>query len=202
VFRNHTVFVIATTNTSRLVDTAVIRRIGGQIETFGHMDRASFVSVLEKLLSGLPFQESVFASSDDVRQRTIADTTAWLYAPNSEATGQVELTMAGQANPITKHHRHFLTAGLVDRAVHEASEAAANAEHAGTDRPGLDAAMVNGAIHRQVRNIVDLLSPQNCENYLALPDGERVATVRRIEQPAVHPFELVRHEERGLDKAS
>ena len=62
--------------------------------------------------------------------------------------------------------------------------------------------MVNGAIHRQVRNIVDLLSPQNCENYLALPDGERVATVRRIEQPAVHSFELVRHEERGLDKAS
>ncbi len=202
VFRDHLVFIIATTNTSHLVDTAVIRRIGGCIETFGHMNRTSFSSVLEKLLLGLPFAESVMMSGDDARRRTLADTTAWLYAPNSQAGGQVELTMAGQANPVTHHHRHFMTAGLIDRAVQEASEAAANAEHAGAGRPGLTAELVTSAIHRQVRSIVDLLTPQNCGQYIALPDGERVATVRRIEQPAVIPFQLVRHEERGLERAS
>jgi ATP-dependent 26S proteasome regulatory subunit len=202
VFRNHLVFVIATTNTSQLVDIAVIRRIGGRIETFGHMDPRSFRSVLEKLLSGLPFQESVRQRSRDVRRQTIADATAWLYAPNSDAGGQVELTMIGQANPVTQYHRHFLTAGLVDRAVQEACEAAANAEHAGSARPGLTPELVTSAIHRQVRHIVDLLTTHNCDKYLALPDGERVATVRRIAQPALIPFQLLRHEERELGRAS
>lgn len=202
VFRKHLIMVIATTNTSHLVDTAVIRRIGGRIESFGHMDRVSFAAVLEKLLGDLPFQESVFMRSDDARRRTIEDATAWFYAPNSEAGGQVEITMAGHANSTTKHHRHFLTAGLIDRAVQEASEAAANAQHRGASHPGLTAEMVTSAIHRQVRHIADLLTPHNCDKYLALPDGERVATVRRIPQPSVIPFQVERGDDLDLEQAS
>lgn len=202
VFREQLVFVIATTNTSHLVDLAVIRRIGGRIENFGHMDRVGFQSVLEKMLRDLPFRESISVNSDQARDQTIADATAWLFAPNSEASGQVELTMVGQANPTTFDHRHFLTAGLIDRAVQEACESAANTEHEGSDHPGLTAELITGAIHRQVRHIVDLLTTHNCDKYLALPDGERVATVRRIAQPAMIPFHLVRNQEPDLERAS
>jgi len=192
LFRDHLVFFVATTNTSQLVDMAVIRRIGGEIESFGRMDRLAFRSVLAKHLRGLPFQTGDEETDDLARQRTIADTTAWLFGPNSTGEGQVEITFVGQANPTTKHHRDFLTAGLIDRAIQVACEEAANSEHEGAGKPGLDTGLVTRAIHRQVRHIVDLLSPQNCDKYLTLPDGERVATLRRIAQPAVIPFELER----------
>jgi hypothetical protein len=192
VFRDHLVFLLATTNTSHLVDMAVIRRIGGQIERFGLLNRFGFRAVLTKQLQGRVFRVGEAASADAARARTIADATTWLYAPNSEAPGQVEITFAGQANPVVMYARSFLTAGLVDRAVTEACDEAANAEYAGQEDPGLTTELVTRAIHAQVRNIVDLLTPQNCGQYLELPDGERVANVRRIEQPAAIPFELQR----------
>jgi len=205
VFRDHMVFVIATTNTSHLVDTAIIRRIGGRIESFGHMDRFSFRAVLAKLLRELPFGHAAgSARGEAALEQTIADTTAWLYSPNSVAAGQVEITYVGQANPTTRHHRHFMTAGLVDRAVQEACEEAANSEHEGAPNAGLTTPLVTAAIHRQVRHIVDLLSPMNCGDYLTLPDGERVASVRRIEQPVAIPFEFESESEREgkLERAS
>jgi hypothetical protein len=192
IYREQLVFLVATTNTSHLVDMAIIRRIGGRIEIFGHMDRFTFRSVLEKQLRDLPFRHTNGQSVDEARRQSISDVAAWLFGPNSTATGQVEITLAGQANPQTRNHRDFLTAGLIDRAVQEACEEAANAEHAGARNTGLSTAGVMSAIDRQVRHIVDLLTPKNCGQYLALPDGERVATVRRIEQPSVNPFELER----------
>jgi len=156
------------------------------------MDRFTFRSVLEKQLRDLPFRHTNGQSVDEARRQSISDVAAWLFGPNSTAMGQVEITLAGQANPQTRNHRDFLTAGLIDRAVQEACEEAANAEHAGARNTGLSTAGVMSAIDRQVRHIVDLLTPKNCGQYLALPDGERVATVRRIEQPSVNPFELER----------
>jgi hypothetical protein len=181
---------VATTNTSDLVDLAVIRRIGGKIENFGHMDRQSFRDVLAKHLDGRPMRTQADEDENMARERIVADASAWLYSPNSNAAGQVEITFAGQATSTTRHHRDFLTAGLIDRAIQDASEAAANLEYAGDVASGLDTAGVAGAIHRQVRHIVDLLTPQNTGKYLSLPDGERVATVRRIDQPRVLPFDL------------
>jgi ATPase family associated with various cellular activities (AAA) len=192
LFRDQLVFFVATTNTSHLVDLAMIRRIGGRIENFGHMDRFSFRSVLAKHIDGLPVQVKESESARAARERMIGDATSWLYGPNSNSGGQVDITFAGQANPTTKHHRDFLTAGLIDRAIQDASEEAANNEHEGVGLSGLHTALVVGAIHRQVRHIVDLLTPQNCDKYLTLPDGERVATVRRVTQPSVLPFELER----------
>ncbi len=192
VYRDRLVFLIATTNTSHLVDMAVIRRIGGRIETFGQMTRLDFRAVLNKLSRALPFATMGSQSESESRECTIGDATAWLYGPNSSAAGQVEITFVGQANPVTKQHRDFLTAGLIDRAMQQASEDAANAEYAGTGEFGLTTELVTNAIHQQVRHIVDLLTPHNCGQYLALPDGERVATVRRIRQPSVTPFALER----------
>ncbi len=192
VYKEKLVFVIATTNAPHLVDNAVIRRVSALVETFGHMDRFTFRAVLDKHLRGLPFQESAKEDSEAACSRTIADVTAWLYGPNSTAGGQVEVTFVGQANPDKKYHRDFLTAGLIDRAVQDASEISADAEYAGAACPGLTTELVLSAIDQQVRQIVDLLTPHNAGQYLTLPDGERVATVRRIEQPGVTPFELER----------
>jgi hypothetical protein len=192
LFKDRLVFFIATTNTSDLVDLAVIRRIGGQIESFGHMDRVTFRDVLVKHLENRPISTRSGEEDGASRARTVADTTDWLYSPNSVAGGQVEITFVGEADPTTQHHRDFLTAGLIDRAIQDASEEAANREHEGADQMGLSTLLVARAIHRQVRHIADLLTPQNCDKYLSLPDGKRVATVRRIPQPAVLPFELER----------
>jgi hypothetical protein len=192
VYRDRLVFFVATTNTSHLVDVAMIRRIGGRIESFGHMNRFGFRSVLAKQLRDLPFRRGEDGSSDDARSRAISDVTAWLFGPNAASTSQIEITFAGQANAVTRHARDFLTAGLVDRAVQQACEEAANAEHAGAEEPGLTTAILSRAIDQQVRQIVDLLTPRNCGQYLALPDGEIPARLRRVERPAVTPFELER----------
>jgi hypothetical protein len=170
----------------------VIRRIGGSIVQFGHMDRFTLRAVLAKQLWGLPYRRRSSESADEACRRSIADLTAWLYGPNSAAPKQVEITFVGQANPVIKHCRDFLTAGLIDRAVQEACARAAGAEHAGATNPGLTTELVSTAIARQVSHIAALLTPGNCHQYLALPDGERVASVRRIEQPAAIPFELER----------
>ena len=48
------------------------------------------------------------------------------------------------------------------------------------------------AIDEQVRNIVDQMTVHNAHSYLALPDGARVASVRRIDQPSVLSLQLER----------
>lgn len=199
LFRDRLVFFLATTNASHLVDMAVIRRIGGRIERFGHLGRRAFAAVLAKQLERRPFAGAGHIGGADLRRRAVVDITSWLHAPSSTAPVQVELTFVGQATPTPIHHRDFLTAGLVDRAIQDACEAVANREHAGEPGAGLDAALVVDAIHRQVRSLVDLLTPANCGEYLSLPDGERVATLRRIEQPAVLPFALERGHDEGGD---
>jgi hypothetical protein len=104
----------------------------------------------------------------------------------------VQLHYVGSSTPVIKYRRDFFTAALVDRAVQQAAAEACRAEHAGCDQPGVSPEGVIAACHRQIRSIVDQLTPYNAGNYLTLPDGARVGDVRRIEQPQVLPFELER----------
>ena len=48
------------------------------------------------------------------------------------------------------------------------------------------------AFDNQVGSIVEQLTPANVANYTELPDGVRVATVRRIPQQPMTAAELVR----------
>ena len=198
LFREHIVFVVCTTNTPQLVDPAFVRRVGGKVEHFGRLDRSSFRAVLEKQLAGRPFRRAGASSQDEARARCVADLVAWFFASNPAQGGIVELTYVGQTTAVTKHHKDFLTAALVDRAVQTAAAEACHAAWLGTEDPGLSTAQLLTALDAQVRSIVEQLSAPTCDRHLTLPDGVRVASVRRLRQPAVLAFEL----ERELERAS
>jgi len=53
--------------------------------------------------------------------------------------------------------------------------------------------MLMKAFDRQCRNVAEQINEHNARHYLELPDGVRVATVRRIPQPSILPVELERH---------
>jgi hypothetical protein len=53
--------------------------------------------------------------------------------------------------------------------------------------------MLARSLDEQIRSVVDQITEYNARHYLDLPDGVRVATVRRIPQPTFLPFDLQRH---------
>ena len=132
------------------------------------------------------------ASDDDVRRSVIADVIAWLYGPRHAVTGEVELTYAGSARCETKYGRDLITASLIDRAVQCAGDRAARAQARGEGGEGLTSHGVIEAIEMQLRAVVDQLSVGNVHEYISLPDGERVAGVRRLPRPSIEPIQLER----------
>ncbi len=186
------VVFLFTTNVPEVVDPAFLRRAGGTTEKFGRLNRRSVLSVLHKHLRGLPVHSDNGFAPAELQRRLAGDVAAWLFSPAGQDKGQVELIYAGSTTPAVKHRKDFLTGALVDRAVQEAAAEACRAERLGMGQPGLTTGRLIAAFDRQLRTIVDQLNPHNVRNYLELPDGVRVATVRRIEQPATLPFELER----------
>jgi hypothetical protein len=67
-----------------------------------------------------------------------------------------------------------------------------NLESNGSEQPGLSLEILIKAFDRQFRNVADQINEHNARHYLEVPDGVRVATVRRIPQPAILPIELER----------
>jgi SpoVK/Ycf46/Vps4 family AAA+-type ATPase len=192
LFRDRLVLVLCTTNAPGLVDSAFRRRVGGTVTSFGRMDRFAFQAVLRKHLRDRPFRRANGTSDEEEQRRAEADLTAWLFAPNGSDPGQVELTFIGQPNPVIKYRRDFLTGGLIDRAIDQASQLACDQEWRGAETPGLSTERLMFTLDAQVHHIVDQLTPGNCEHYLTLPDATRVGTVRRIAQAPVLPIELER----------
>ncbi len=185
------VIMLATTNVPHLVDSALVRRVGGTIESFGRLTRRSFTAVLRKHLRGLKFRAD-HGRQDRAEARVLHEVTDWLFSRNGHDPGQVEVSYVGSTTPEVKYRRDLVTGALVDRAVQDAARAACRAEFHGCDDPGLTGTMVIDGLHRQVRSVVDQLTPHNVHHYVSLPDGARVGTVRRLDQPSVQPFELER----------
>jgi hypothetical protein len=187
VFEDHMVVVICTSNIPSVLDVAFVRRAGGTVERFGRVGRFDFRSILAKHLRDRPFEDG-----DEGRRRAVADLTSWLFAPNSAEPGAVDLTFVGQPNPVTKHRRDFVTAGLIDRAVQQAARGCCNDEWESGSSAWLTSERLVCAIDEQVQGIVDQLTPGNCDQYLTLPDAMRVGTVRRVPQLPVLPVQLER----------
>jgi ATP-dependent 26S proteasome regulatory subunit len=185
------VIFLFTTNVPHLVDPAFLRRAGGTTERFGRLTKRSFQSVLTKHLRGLPLA-GANGDADGARREVIAEVSAWFFSPNGSDAGQVELLYAGSTTPDVKYRRDFLTGALVDRAVQQAAAEACRAERLGVEEPGVTANLLIRTFDRQVRSIVEQLHRDNVANYVTLPEGARVANVRRLEQPTVLPFELER----------
>jgi hypothetical protein len=186
------VLFLFSTNVPEIVDPAFLRRAGGTTERFGRLTRRSFLAVLHKHLRGLPVQSDNGFAPAELQRRLGADVAGWLFSANGQDRGQVELTYAGATAPVLKYRRDLLTGALVDRAVQEAAAEACRAERLGAGQPGLTAGLLIAAFERQLRSVIDQLHPHNVRNYLDLPDGVRVATVRRVEQSAVLPLQLER----------
>jgi ATP-dependent 26S proteasome regulatory subunit len=186
------VIVLATTNEPHLVDPALLRRVGGSIEKFGRLKRRAFMAVLEKLTRGLPAASNNGSTQREIWDHHIQSLGAWFFGPNSADPGLVELTYAGSASTVVKYRRDFLTGGLVDRAVQQAATEAFQAELAGCAQPGVTLEQLVRAFDAQLRGIVDQLKEHNAGSYTDLPDGVRLAALRRIPQPAHLSFEFVR----------
>ncbi|MHC4953587.1 MAG: AAA family ATPase [Planctomycetota bacterium] len=184
--RDRTVIWLFSSNVSQAIDAAFMRRAGANSEYLGELDRSGFRLVLEKHLSGLPLRNGAD------RVALMNDLSSWLFSPNGSDPGQVEIALIGQTSPLVKYRRDFLTGDLVNRAVRAAGGGGFREELHGTDEPVLDVRRLMVAFHEQVREIVDRLDTANVADHVSLPDGLRVGSVRRIEQPSVLPVELER----------
>jgi hypothetical protein len=189
--KDRLVVVLATTNVPHLVDPALVRRVGGTTESFGRLNRRGFMAVLEKHLRGLKLHAGL-GEPAQAERRTLHEVTDWLFSRNGHDPGQVEITYVGSTTADIKYRRDLITGALVDRAVQEAAREACRAEFHGCDEPGVTAKMIIDCLHRQIRSIVEQLNLYNIHNYVTIPDGARVGTVRRLDQPTVLPYELER----------
>jgi len=106
----------------------------------------------------------------------------------------VELTFAGSTTPVVRHRRDLLTGSIIDRAVQQACAEAVEGERLGAERPGLSLEMLMKSFDRQFRAVADQINEYSARHHLELPDGVRVATVRRVPQPSILPIELQRNE--------
>lgn len=183
-----------TTNLPEAVDPAFLRRVSGQTVRFSRLTSRACSEVLDKHLRGIPVVQNGEADQLAAKRRIRSEVLPWLFSPRGEDKGQVELTYAGATQPVTKYRRDFLTAALVARSVQEAAHQACQAQRRGETPVGLTGSLLIAALDRQVRAVVDQLHESNVHHYIDLPDGVRVASIRRIPQPAVHPVEVERHE--------
>jgi hypothetical protein len=186
------VLFVGTTNVPQLMDMAFLRRIGGTIERFGLLGRHSFPMVLRKRLGDLPLASENGACREDLVRRAVYEMTTWLFRHNGEEEGQVNLFFVGSSVPEVRCRRHFLTAGLVERAVHQAADQACVDEDNDHPNPGLTVENLKIFFDEQIRAIVDTLRVENVHNYLELPEGIRVQSVQPVPQPPVPPYRLLR----------
>ena len=191
--RKKFIIYIGTTNEAQHVDRAFLRRIGGETVQFSRLNKkAAFVAVLQKHLDALPLCSNNGHTPAELQRDIVADVAAWLFSPNGHDKGVVELTYAGSTTPQMRHRRDFLTGDLVRRAVTQAAEQSCKAEDRGEAGAGVSLETLIRAFDQQIRSVTEQINEHNVGNYTDVPDGVRVATLRRVPQPTLLPQELQR----------
>jgi ATP-dependent 26S proteasome regulatory subunit len=188
--REKLILYIGTTNEAEQVDRAFLRRIGATIDRFGRLDKRGFAAVLQKHLGKVPAAGAVGATPEEARRGIVREIAAWLFSPNGTDRGLVELTYAGSTTPVARYRRDVLTGALVERAVQEAAKAARREELRTGETGGVTHLLLLRAFENQFRALADQLSEANARQYVDVPDGARVATLRRVPQPTLLPHEL------------
>jgi len=181
---------LGTTNEPEQVDRAFLRRIGGNIDHFKRLGRKAFIAVLQKHLAKVPVLQSGHSSAEQTRRHIAQAVTGWLFSPNGADKGVVELTFAGATTPVVRYRRDFLTGALVDRAVQDAAKAARREQLRSGSPGGVSEEQVMRGFKDQFEAVVGQLTEMNIRHYVDLPDGVRVATLRRVPQPNLLPQEL------------
>ncbi|MBU1910205.1 MAG: ATP-binding protein [Verrucomicrobia bacterium] len=182
-FKDHTIVCLFTSNAPHLLDAAMLRRCGMRTHRFARLaKRQAFQAVMDKQLQRLPLAGPDPAG--ELKRVCVLELASWLYAvENQEAV--VELLYVGSGEAVPKFRRDFLTPALLNRAVIQAAEQACRRETGSTGPQGATVTELKEAIDQQVRDLVEQLTEANVREYLDLPDGLRVGTVRRIRPPFV-----------------
>jgi ATP-dependent 26S proteasome regulatory subunit len=175
------IFFLATTNRPEMVDSAMWARLASVAARFERLDREATAAILSKKLKPtFPYASDNGAPPEQLRQSVIDRTVAWMFSPNGEDAGQVELTFRDGAK-LMKHRRDFLTGRLIEQALATAIDRAVfAAEEPGQSDLGLSAPVLIDALRETIDGLADNVTPHNAADYLDLPEQALVASVRRI----------------------
>lgn len=190
-FRDSIIILLCTSNRPQAIDPAALRRFGMRTYQFTRLTRRmALEAVLTKQLKRSPIAGN--ADAEAARRHVVAEMSAWLFAERDQDP-IVDLAYVGSAEAVTKYRRDFLTPALINRAVISASANACAREVEGIGVDGLQVGELMAGIDAQVRSITEQqLTPENVRDYLDVPDGIRVATVRRRQKPVVQRHEALR----------
>jgi ATP-dependent 26S proteasome regulatory subunit len=174
---------LTTSNLAMAVDSAAWRRLCHERADFRRLDREGCIAVLsKKLRPQYPYSRNNGTPPDLLRRETLQQVIGWLYSPNGEDQGQVELTFRDGKRQ-TKYRRDFLTGSIIDQAVAQAVSAAAEeCEATGDDAIGLNAERIIAALREIIDGLADNITPDNAGDYLDVPDHVTIASVRRLRE--------------------
>lgn len=171
--RDLTIAFVVTTNEPHLVDHAAFRRLGGVVEHIGMLDKGSFPKVLEKHLAKVPIESDNGTPMDSLREMATNYVTAAIF---TDERPLVELMTAKGA--VKKYRKDLLTPALVDRAVQQAAEIAAELESE-KKVDGVPVKVLCECFESQIQGVADQLDERNAHKYLDLGE-EAVNKVRRV----------------------
>ena len=189
-FRDQPVIWLATTNTPELVDPALMRRIGGSIEFFGRLNRHGFSSVLLKKVMSLPAASNNGHTQQEIWEKNVEILSNLLYSPNTNEKGMIEVLYAGSTTPEVKHARHFMTPAIIAKAVNNAAAYAVQEELHGISS-GVGLNTLARCLYEQVLQSVQTLGESNAHHHFDVPQGKRVASIKRIPQPKNQNFDFL-----------
>jgi ATP-dependent 26S proteasome regulatory subunit len=175
------IFIISSSNRPELIDSALVRRLGGVKALFRRLDSAGFSAVLgKKIWPEFPCASRNGTPQEQLRGQLIQQVTATLFSPNGDGAGQVEITLRDGAK-LVKHRRDFLTGATVEQAVANAIDRLAyDASCNGSHDCGLSAAEIVESLYEVVDSLIENLTPFNAGDYVDLPEQSAVAHVRRL----------------------
>jgi ATP-dependent 26S proteasome regulatory subunit len=188
-FRDSMIIVLCTSNRPQGIDPAALRRLGMRTYHFHRIDRrATLEAVLRAQLKRTPVASQY---SGIGMEQVVDEVAAWLYA-TQEQDPILDLCFVGSNEVTTKFRRHFLSHALVNRSVHAAASAACARELQGLPG-GLQAIDLMNAIDAQVRSVAETqITVDTVREHLDIPDGLRVAVVKRHQKPVVARFQALR----------
>lgn len=173
--------LLATSNRPDLIDSAMWRRLAGMRAHFTRLDREGLAAVLSKKLKpNYAYATHNGSSRDALRGRLIDDLVAWLFSPNGDDPGLVEVTLR-DGKKIVKHRRDFLSGAVVETALsHAIDQTVFAAEQEEDDRAGLSSSRLIDAMRRHIDSLADNLTAMNAADYVDLPEHTQAANVRRL----------------------
>lgn len=171
--KDKTIVFVCTSNEPHLIDHAALRRIGGVIEHIGMLCKDSFPKVLAKHVAKIPIESDNGTPMDSLREMATNYVTATIF---TDERPLVELMTSKGA--VKKYRKDLLTPALIDRAVQQAAEIAAEME-SNKQCDGVPVKVLVECFESQIQSVAAQLDERNVHKYMDLGD-DAVNKVRRV----------------------